>query len=48
MQKRTVKAMGFHRLHETRFLPDNPSMRGMINAVAHLLKWEAVQSEERP
>jgi large subunit ribosomal protein L30 len=43
-QKRTVKAMGFHRLHETRLFPDNPATRGMINTVSHLLKWEEVEA----
>ncbi|MFZ5432858.1 MAG: 50S ribosomal protein L30 [Calditrichota bacterium] len=43
VQKLTVKALGFHRLHETRVLPDNPATRGMINRVSHLLEWEEVQ-----
>jgi len=43
-QKRTVKAMGFHRLHETRLFPDNPATRGMINSIAHLLEWEEVEA----
>jgi large subunit ribosomal protein L30 len=43
MQKLTVEAMGFHRLHETRVLPDNPATRGMINRVSHLLRWEPVE-----
>jgi len=45
VQKRTVRAMGFHRLHETRILPDNPAMRGMISRVAHLVEWEAIRDE---
>jgi large subunit ribosomal protein L30 len=43
VQKRTVKALGFHRLHETRVIPDNPATRGMIERVAHLITWEEVQ-----
>jgi large subunit ribosomal protein L30 len=43
VQKDTVKALGFHRLHETRVLPDNPAVRGMINRVSHLVKWEEVE-----
>jgi large subunit ribosomal protein L30 len=42
-QKLTVKALGFHRLQETRVLPDNPATRGMINRVSHLLRWEPVE-----
>jgi large subunit ribosomal protein L30 len=45
-QKRTVKAMGFHRLHETRIFPDNPAVRGMINRVAHLVSWVQVDVQE--
>jgi large subunit ribosomal protein L30 len=45
-QKRTVRAMGFHRLHETRLLPDNPAMRGMIRKVTHLVDWEEVSNQE--
>ena len=44
--KLTVEALGFHRLHETRLLPDNPSMRGMINAIPHMLKWEEVEVQD--
>ncbi|HEY3296015.1 MAG TPA: 50S ribosomal protein L30 [bacterium] len=43
-QRLTVKALGFHRLHETRLFPDNPATRGMINSVSHLLDWEEVQA----
>jgi large subunit ribosomal protein L30 len=46
MQKRTVKALGFHRLHETRIFPDNPATRGMINRVSHLVSWEQVDVQE--
>jgi len=42
--KLTVKAMGFHRLHETRLFPDNPAVRGMINRVSYLLEWEEVEA----
>jgi large subunit ribosomal protein L30 len=45
VQKLTVKAMGFHRLHETRYFPDNPAMRGMITRVAHLVKVETVEGQ---
>jgi large subunit ribosomal protein L30 len=42
VQKRTVKALGFHRTQETRILPDNPAIRGMIDRVRHLVEWETV------
>ena len=34
-QKRTVKALGLHRLHQVVERPDNPAVRGMVNAVQH-------------
>lgn len=43
MQKRTVKALGFHRLHETRVFPDSAAVRGMLGRVLHLVQWEEVQ-----
>jgi large subunit ribosomal protein L30 len=43
IQKLTVEAMGFHRLHETRIVPDNPAVRGMINRISHLVRWEQVE-----
>ncbi len=38
--KRTVKAMGFHRMHQTVEQPDTPAVRGMIAKVAFLVKVE--------
>jgi large subunit ribosomal protein L30 len=40
-QKATVRSLGFTRLHQTRTLPDNEAVRGMIAAVAHLVKVQA-------
>jgi large subunit ribosomal protein L30 len=39
-QKRTVLALGLHRLHQTVEHKDNPALRGMLNKVIHLLKIE--------
>jgi large subunit ribosomal protein L30 len=41
-QRRTLKALGFHRLNETVEHEDSPSVRGMINKVNHLVKVEVV------
>jgi len=46
-QKATVKAMGLTRLGKTVTLPDNPSVRGMVRKVAHLVKWQEVTEEGR-
>lgn len=42
-QKRTIEALGIHRLNQSVTRPDNPQIRGMINRVAHLVKVEEVK-----
>ena len=37
-QKATVKALGLKKLHQTVEKEDTPAIRGMINAVSHLLE----------
>jgi len=44
-QKRTLKALGLRRLHQTVTHDDRPSVRGMINKVRHLVKVEEESSE---
>ena len=39
-QKRTLKALGFHRMHESVVHEDSRAIRGMINKVRHLVKVE--------
>jgi large subunit ribosomal protein L30 len=39
-QKKTIRALGFKRLHQTLTLPDRPEIRGMINRVNHLVEVE--------
>lgn len=39
-QKRTVRALGLRRMHQTVEKPDNPVIRGMIAAVSHLVQVE--------
>jgi large subunit ribosomal protein L30 len=39
--KRTIRALGLHRMWQTSILPDNLSVRGMIRSVAHLVRVEA-------
>jgi large subunit ribosomal protein L30 len=38
--KATVKALGLRKLHQTVTLADNPSLRGMLLKVNHLVKIE--------
>ena len=37
-QKRIVKGLGFGKLNMTREVADNPSIRGMIASVPHLVR----------
>jgi len=39
-QKRTLKALGFHRLNQSVTHEDSRSIRGMINKLRHLVKVE--------
>ena len=39
-QKATIKALGFHRLHQTVEHKDSPALRGMLTKVIHLIKVE--------
>ena len=44
VQKRTLKALGFHRLNQSVTHSDGASIRGMINKVRHLIKVEEENS----
>ena len=41
-QKRTVRALGLHRLNDTVVKDDRPEIRGMARKVSHLVKLEEV------
>ena len=41
-QRRTIKALGLHRLNGSVEHEDNLAVRGMINKVRHLVKVEVV------
>ena len=43
-QKRTIKALGLHRLNQSVTHNDSASIRGMINKVRHLVKVEVESS----
>ncbi len=45
-QKRTVRALGLRRLHQTVYQPDNPSIRGMIARIPHLLTVEVIEEPQ--
>ncbi len=44
-QKRTLKALGFHKLNQSVVQEDSAVVRGMINKVRHLVKVEEKTDE---
>lgn len=44
-QKRTLAALGFHRLNQSVVHEDTNSIRGMINKVRHLVKIEEANGQ---
>lgn len=38
VQKRTLDALGLKKMHHSVVLEDNPSIRGMVRAVHHLVE----------
>jgi large subunit ribosomal protein L30 len=44
-QKDTIRALGFHKLYSTIEKDDTPSVRGMIQHVAHLVQVEEIPGE---
>ena len=41
--RRTLEALGLRKHQRTVVLPDNPSVRGMIRQVEHLVDWHEVE-----
>ncbi len=42
-QKRTIRALGLRRMHQTVIQPDVPQIRGMVQKVAHLVQVEEIK-----
>ena len=38
IQRRTLIGLGLNKMNRTRELEDTPSIRGMVNAIPHLVK----------
>lgn len=45
-QRQTVEALGLRRLHSTVRRPDNPTTRGMVERVRHLVTWRELEVED--
>ena len=41
-QKRTIRALGFTKLNQSKEVEGTPQIMGMVNKVAHLLKIEKI------
>lgn len=39
-QKRTVRALGLRRMHQTVEHADTPALRGMLQSIVHMIKIE--------
>jgi large subunit ribosomal protein L30 len=44
-QKETMRSLGLRKLNHSVIKPDNPSVRGMINKVQHLITVEQIADE---
>ena len=44
-QKDTIRSLGFHKLYSTLEKDDTPSVRGMVQRVAHLVTVEELPDE---
>jgi large subunit ribosomal protein L30 len=42
-QKETIRSLGLRRLNQTVVVDDNPSMRGMVETVKHLVRVDAAE-----
>jgi large subunit ribosomal protein L30 len=45
-QERTVRSLGIRRIHQTVVRPDNPSIRGMVTKIHHLVEVEEIPATE--
>lgn len=44
-QKQTVRSLGLRKLHQSVVVEDTPTIRGLVEAVQHLLRVETVEQE---
>ena len=42
-QKETIRSLGLRRLNQSVVVDDNPSMRGMVETVRHLVRVDAAE-----
>ena len=44
MHRKTIIALGLHRIGHTKEFTDTPQIRGMVQQVNHMITWEEVES----
>lgn len=42
-QRRTLKALGLYKLHQSVEHNDSPGLRGQLAKVSHLVEWQVVE-----
>ena len=42
-QRATLRGLGLKKLNQESLIKDTPEVRGMVNKVSHLVKWEEVK-----
>jgi large subunit ribosomal protein L30 len=47
-QKQTLRGLGLRHRHQVRILKDTPAIRGLINAVRHLVSFEETKEAHLP
>lgn len=45
-QRRTVRSLGLHRIGDSAVHTDNPTIRGMVNKVRHLVTLEELSGDK--
>ncbi|MFZ0391747.1 MAG: 50S ribosomal protein L30 [Calditrichia bacterium] len=41
--RKTIEALGLHKIGQTREFNDTPQIRGMLNKVKHMVSWEVIE-----
>ena len=46
--KETIRSLGFRKLGQTIEIPDTPPLRGMVQSVIHLVRFEEFEKSDTP
>jgi len=45
-QRDTLRSLGLHRIGDTSIVEDRPEIRGMVNAIPHLVSYKTLSDEK--